>query len=432
MGGMGSALRSGARVFLGTACAEYAPVPTQPSVMLLLKNTIQQYAWGSRTRLADLLGLPSPAPAPQAEIWMGAHQTAPSSVLQRGEWQSLSSWIENDPGAVLGERVHRAYGSGLPFLLKVLAVETPLSLQAHPSRAQALVGFEAEQAANVPLTARPRNYKDRNHKPELLCALTRFDALCGFRRASDSLRLLEALDVPDLGPYTAMINRDRGPAGLEAAFSALVTGAPDHKRMLAEKTVEALEKRAGRSVDFAAEIDWARRIAKLYPGDVGIVCALLLNLVRLEPGQAFYVPVGCLHAYLEGMAVEIMASSDNVLRGGLTQKHVDAGELLRVLDFKDGSVPVLPGEDRRPGERVFVTEAPEFELSMLDLAGAKLAFPSRVGPEILLCTAGNAVVRGNGGELRLERGASAFVTGTEGDFEIEGAGRVFRAAVRSA
>jgi mannose-6-phosphate isomerase len=400
--------------------------------MLLLRNEIQQYAWGSRTKIADLLGQPSPAPVPQAEIWMGAHPSAPSNVMRRGAWQPLTSWIEEEPDVVLGERVRQAYGSGLPFLLKVLAVDNPLSLQAHPSLAHARKGFEKEQAAGIPLAARNRKYKDRNHKPELLCALTPFEAMCGFRRAEDSLRLLEALEVPDLKPYAAMIRLEPGPAGLQAAFSALVASPQSEKRGLAEKTAEACESLRRRGSEFEAELGWARRIAELHPGDMGLVCVLLLNLVRLDPGQAFYLPVGCLHAYLQGMAVEIMASSDNVLRGGLTQKHVDADELSRVLDFHDGQVPVLAGECRRPGERVFTTPAPEFELSMLDLSGTKLAFSSRVGPEILFCTGGNAVVRGEHGEVALGRGASAFVTGTEGAYEIEGAGRVFRAAVRVA
>jgi mannose-6-phosphate isomerase len=404
----------------------------EASEMLLLRNEIQQYAWGSRTKIADLLGQPSPAPAPQAEIWMGAHPSAPSSVMRRGAWQPLTSWIEEEPGVVLGERVRQAYGSGLPFLLKVLAVENPLSLQAHPSFAQARAGFEKEQAAGIPLTARNRKYKDTNHKPELLCAMTPFDALCGFRRAEDTLRLLDALDVPDLKPFAAMIRLEPGPAGLQAAFSALMVGPRSEKQALAEKTAEACESLRRRGSAFEAELGWATRIAALYPGDVGVACALLLNLVRLEPGQAFYLPVGRLHAYLQGMGVEIMASSDNVLRGGLTQKHIDPDELSHVLDFHDGKVPVLAGEQRRPGERVFSTPAPEFELSMLDLSGTKLAVSSRVGPEILLCTAGNVTASDEQGEVSFGRGESAFVTGSEGVYEIDGAGRVFRAAVRVA
>jgi len=397
--------------------------------MLLLKNKIQGYAWGSRTKIADLLGQPSPAPVPQAEMWMGAHPSAPSSVMRRGTWQPLTAWIDDDPAEILGERVVRAYGPGLPFLFKVLAVETPLSLQAHPGPEQARAGFEKEQAAGIRLDARNRNYKDRNHQPELLCAMTQFDALCGFRPARDSLRLLRALDVPDLGPYAGMIDREPGPAGLRAAFSALMTEAP---KGLAAKTAEACGKLCGRDFEFDAEIDWARRLAALYPGDIGIVCALLLNLVRLEPGQAFYLPAGSLHAYLGGMGVEIMASSDNVLRGGLTPKHVDAAELLKVLDFRDGEVPVLEGEQRGPGERVFVTPATEFELSVLDLSGEKITFSSRQGPEILLCVAGNVAVRSERGEISLGRGQSAFVTDSEGPYKIEGSGRVFRAAVRAA
>jgi mannose-6-phosphate isomerase len=398
--------------------------------MLLLRNKIQEYEWGSHTEIAELLGRPSPSPVPQAEIWMGAHLSAPSSVLSDGKWQPLTSFIDEQPAAVLGERVSRTYGSGLPFLLKVLAVETPLSLQAHPSIEQARIGFETEQKAKIPLLGRGRNYKDKNHKPELLCAMTPFSALCGFRNAGESLRLIDTLDVLELRPYAAMMRQAPGSSGLKTAISSLVSTTGDVARGLAESTAEACERRRGS--EFEAELDWVRRIAALYPGDPGIVCALLLNLVRLEPGQAFYIPAGTMHAYLEGTGVEIMASSDNVVRGGLTHKHVDAAGMLRVLEFRDGPVPVLAGEDRRPGERVFATPATEFELSMLDVSGAKLAFSGRLGPEILLCTAGDVVARGARGELRLGSGQSAFVTGSEGEYEIEGVGRVFRAAVRVA
>ena len=400
--------------------------------MLLLQNKIQGYLWGSRTKLAEFLGQPSPAAVPQAEMWMGAHPAAPSCVQRDGIWQPLTSWIEEDPRTVLGERVHRAYGPRLPFLLKVLAVESPLSLQAHPSTTQAAAGFDAEEAAGIPLDARDRSYKDRSHKPELLCALTPFDALCGFRRVDDSLRLFGSLRVPALAPFTDIIARDTGPTTLKAAFSSLMAADRDFQRAVADGVAEACEKSCGPGQEFEAELAWARRISALYPGDIGIVGALLLNLVHLRPGQAFYLPTGCLHAYLQGTGVEIMASSDNVLRGGLTPKYVGVAELLRVLDFQTGPVPVLETISAGPARQVFVTPAPEFELSTIELDGSRLALTERLGPEILLCESGNLVATSAHGSVPLVQGTSVLVIGSEGRYELEGRGRLFRAAVQSA
>lgn len=395
--------------------------------MYPLENPIQEYAWGSRTAIAELLGLPVPSPKPQAELWLGAHPAAPSQVRRDGSLERLDAWIEREPERVLGPAVNRRFGARLPFLLKLLAAETPLSLQAHPSQAQAEAGFEAEERAGVPRTAPHRNYKDPHHKPELLCALTPFYALCGFRDVDDSLRLFAELDVPALNELVAPLRDARDEAALKALVQRLLTEPAESAQRIARATAEACAARAG-SGEFGAELAWGARIGELYPGDLGIVTALLLNLVELQPGQAIYLPARKLHAYLGGVGVEIMASSDNVLRGGLTPKHVDTAELLRVLEFSTGAIaPLSPVST--DGELVYETPAPEFRLSRVDVRPGRDARLLPEGPEILLVVSGELEAQSASGRLALKRGQSAFVPASSGELRLSGSASVFRARV---
>jgi mannose-6-phosphate isomerase len=366
-----------------------------------LDNPIQRYAWGSPTAIPSLLGK-APDGSPQAELWLGAHPSAPSKV----GGVSLEALIAQAPGRLLGEASIAHFGPRLPFLLKVLAAAQPLSLQAHPSLAQARAGFADENARGVPLSAAHRNYKDPNHKPEILCALTTFHALCGFRRLDDTARLFDAL-----GLDTARL---RG--GLRGYFEWVMT-LPAEERVALVKQVERACATA--PAGWEHECGWALRLCRAYPGDVGVVGALLLNLVTLEPGQAIYLPAGNLHAYLEGVGVELMANSDNVLRGGLTPKHVDVPELLRVLDFTNGPVTVLAPQG---AVAVYSTPAPDFELSRLTVAGPVEV--TRRGPELLLVTGGPVRVNGHA----LSRGQSCFLGANDsGAVRFEGDGVVFRA-----
>lgn len=393
--------------------------------LFTLDNPIQQYAWGSRTVIAELLGNPSPSEAPQAELWMGAHPLAPSRIARDGT--SLLAEIQADPRATLGAELGRRFGARLPFLLKVLAAETPLSLQAHPSKAQAEAGYAAEEQAGVPRSSSHRNYKDDNHKPELICALTPFDALCGFRPARATLDLLLALEIGALRPLIDALARDTGAHGLRVAFSTLMSTPRSEVASTVDAVVRAARRVAAASGAFSAECAWAVRLGDLYPGDPGVVSALFLNLFRLEPGQALYLPAGNLHAYLHGAGVEIMANSDNVLRGGLTPKHVDVSELLRVLDFEDRPRHPLTAERVSDVEAVYPTDAPEFRLSRVELDGrATFRATDRRGPEILVCTRGTATLP-YGAELA--RGRSVFVTASETAYDIAGDATLYRATV---
>lgn len=393
-----------------------------------LSNTIQPYAWGSTRALAELRGVPFPT-APEAELWMGAHPLAPSRLLPAG--QTLDHAIEAAPVEYLGPEVQHDFGPRLPFLLKVLAAGTPLSLQAHPSIAQARQGFAADEAAGIPLDAPNRNYKDQNHKPELLCALGEFWALCGFREVARTLELLDELGVPALSPYRALLASEPNESGLKNAFSSLMQAPVALARELALATAAACGARVQRGrAHFADELGWVARLGELYPGDIGVVSALLLNLVRLADGEAVYLPAGNLHAYLGGTGVELMASSDNVLRGGLTPKHVNVPELLRVLDFRPLRVePIRPLANA--GERVYPTPAREFRLSCFEPAEGSASLDVAVhGPEIWLVTHGAfELTSASSPPLGLTPARSAFVSAATGTLTLRGHGRIFRARV---
>jgi len=394
-----------------------------------LTNTIQPYAWGSSTALAELRGEPSPSALPEAELWMGAHPLAPSRLSVDG--QTLASAIAAAPLACLGAAVQSEFGARLPFLLKVLAAGTPLSLQAHPSIAQAQQGFAADEAQGIPLEAPHRNYKDQNHKPELLCALGEFWALCGFRDVAQTLELLDELGAPALSPYRALLAAEPNGIGIKKAFSSLMQAPVELARPLSLATAAACRAHTERGRPrFARELRWVARLGELYPGDVGVVSSLLLNLVRLETGEAVYLPAGNLHAYLGGTGVELMASSDNVLRGGLTPKHVNVPELLRVLDFEPLQVeplrPVAHGD-----EQVYETPAREFCLSRFERSAASPSLDVSVtGPEIWLVTHGSFELASAGSPpLALGPTRSAFVSAATGALTLRGNGRIFRARV---
>jgi mannose-6-phosphate isomerase len=395
--------------------------------MLRLENPIQNYAWGSHTALANLLGKPSPSAEPQAELWLGAHPKAPSLVLPSRE--SLCALIEREPKRMLGGALEARFGARLPFLLKVLAAETPLSLQAHPTLEQARAGFAAEEARGLPIDAPNRNYRDRSHKPELLCALTPFSALCGFRAIPSTLQLFRTLRAPHVSYLIEGLEQLPTEGGLAQLFSTLLGLSAERRAELAQETLDRCTELAAVEGPFQHEFSWAVRIGVLYPGDIGIVSALLLNLVQLAPAEAIYLPAGNLHAYLSGVGMEIMANSDNVLRGGLTPKHVDPAELLHVLDFRAGPVGVLQGE-ARGSARVYQTPAAEFELQAFQiLPGERPTVTDRRGPEIVFCQHGNVSVECGAEKVVLEQGEALFLDATEPGYALGGEGTLFRAGV---
>ncbi|MFI1972875.1 mannose-6-phosphate isomerase, class I [Streptomyces cinnamoneus] len=396
-----------------------------------LANTVRPYAWGSTTAIPDLLGTP-PTGEPQAELWMGAHPGAPSRVDRGTGPAPLGEVVAADPEGELGEETVRRHGPRLPFLLKVLAAAEPLSLQVHPDLDQARAGFALEEARHVPHDAPHRTYKDASHKPELICALTPFEGLCGFRAPDATADLLAALAVDSLKPYVDLLHAHPESAALREVLTAVLSAEPASMADTVTEAAAAAGRLAGEEGPHRAAYAAYASLARHYPGDPGVIAAMLLNHVRLAPGEALYLGAGVPHAYLEGLGVEIMANSDNVLRCGLTPKHVDVPELLRVVRFEATPPGVLRPEADDDGAEVYETPAAEFRLSrhVLAAGGAARPLDART-PQILLCTSGTAVLRGeDGAELSLARGESAFVRAGE-RVTLGGEGTVFRATVGS-
>jgi mannose-6-phosphate isomerase len=389
--------------------------------MELLDPLIQPYAWGSRHGIAELQGRPVPAAGPEAELWMGAHPSAPSGVSRAGQRTTLEAVIAADPAGELGPASVARFGPRLPFLLKVLSAEQALSIQLHPSRAQAEAGFRAENERGLAPGDPARNYVDDWPKPELLCALTPFELVAGLRPAADAARLLRALDVDSLEPLAAEL--DRAP-GARASVLASILEWPDPAELVGG-VLAACARLAAAGGPYAAACAAAVREGARHPGDLGLVAMLLMQHVVLRPGQAVFMPAGGLHDYLCGTGIEVLANSDNVIRAGLTGKHVDVPELLKLLD-PDVTVPVFSPLPLADGISVYDTPAPEFRLYRLDLSADLLTLPG-AGPRIVLCTEGSVVLRGSSGQVALARGGSCFVSAADGAVTGTGPARAFLA-----
>jgi len=394
-------------------------------MLVPITNDPRPYVWGSTSALSNLLGRPASG-GPEAELWLGAHHASPSLILDpslTGGARDLAAWIETDPIRTLGKY---ASTRRLPFLLKVLAAASPLSLQAHPTTAQAIEGFARENAAEVPLDAPNRNYKDAFPKPELIYALSpTFDALCGFRAVAEVRKIVIALLAADAK------REDPQPQPLEDLLESLETA--DAPRTTFEwllsngagvPTLIGLVTELARSASgWRLEFDTVLALADAYPSDPGIVISLLLNRVRLNAGEALYLPAGNIHAHLDGLGIELMAASDNVLRGGLTPKHVDIAELLTVLDFRTVPAPYLRGESVSPTIEVFSVDGPDF--SLVRVSGD--ASYSIAAPAIALCTEGAFSLNG----VTVSRGESVFITPDEASLSFLGSGTLFLATTGS-
>lgn len=400
------------------------PSAAVPSGILVLENPIQAYEWGSDTVLSALLGRPTPAPRPEAELWIGAHPKAPSRVVEPPGLGTLDAAIESDPVGLLGSAVCERYGSQLPFLLKVLAAARPLSIQAHPDQAHARRGWERENAEGVPVDAPHRNYRDPNHKPELVSALSPFVALKGFRPFDEIARQLEPVLRPELSAELGRLARERTPAAWRTLFARLLTLDPEEAVPLLQRARAEAARRSD-----SPGWSWVARLLERYPADTGVLAPLYLNLVTLAPGEALFLPAGELHAYLEGSALEIMANSDNVLRGGLTAKHVDVPELLATLGFEPRAPELLHAVDDDPGVRVYRTPAQEFELGLVDVRPDRPVAATAPEVAVLLCLEGRARLLAASAAVPFERGRAVLVPAALGGYRLEGEARFARARV---
>ena len=417
-----------------------------------ITNTPRDYAWGSDRAISSLLG-GAASGRPEAELWLGAHAGSPSTIVDpavAGGARNLVEWIAASPEVTLGASLARSGDEPrLPFLMKILAARSPLSLQAHPSPERARAGFALENEAGIPIDAADRNYKDPFHKPEIIFALSdTFEALCGFRDPAEIRRILAELraldaasDEPQAGALDELEGRLTGPEALRDVVDWLLRDGRGEDTgevaWLVERVVELARlagelAQSGAQIGFAAELATVRKLAEAYPGDPGIVLSLLLNHVTLRRGEVLYLPAGNIHAYLSGLGVEVMAASDNVLRGGLTPKHIDIDELLDVLDFSPLPVPYLAPSEDAPGVSVYRPAVPDFALVRVE---AEAAGPGDVpmrqvtlaGPAIAICTAGGFLVAGGASSAALKRGEAVYITPDEGTLTFAGAGELFLA-----
>jgi len=386
--------------------------------MQKLINSVQNYAWGSHTALTELYGIANPDNLPMAELWMGAHPKSSSKITDAsGQTRSLRDVIDADKATLLGRNVAERFGE-LPFLFKVLCADNPLSIQVHPNKKASEEGFAKENAAGIPLGAAERNYKDPNHKPELVFALTPFLAMNAFREFSDIVSLLQ----PVSGAHASIAHFLQEPNAerLSQLFASLLNMQGEEKSRALAVLKAALNSQQGEPWETI------RFIARFYPDDSGLFSPLLLNVVKLNPGEAMFLFAETPHAYLQGVALEVMANSDNVLRAGLTPKYIDIPELVANVKFTPKPAAELLTQPAKHGAELdFPIPVDDFAFSLHDLStqGAEVAQQSAA---ILFCVEGEAVLRKGEQQLVLKPGESAFVAANESPVSLSGVGRVAR------
>ena len=392
-----------------------------------LENALRDYAWGSRTAIAELLGRPASG-GPEAELWIGAHPGAPSMARRAdGSETPLDALIASDPEHFLGSESVAEFGPRLPFLAKILAAAQPLSLQVHPSIEQARAGFARENADGIAPDAANRNYRDDNHKPEMIFALTPFESLCGFRAPAATRKILahigacfdliESEAPPLLTELLDDLNAPDEGVGLRSALERLMDGG--EKVAEATAMVAAALSSGASLTPYQSELSTVVNLHEQYPGDPGVLISLLLNRISLAPGEAVYLPEGKIHAYLSGLGVEVMASSDNVLRGGLTPKFIDVPELLRTVDFTSVEVPMLNPEISGLGQELYRPPFREFQLQRIELAPGAAPVPlAQSGAVVVIVVEGAVYLDSPKGDLQLARGGSAFLAASEAPVNV--------------
>lgn len=386
--------------------------------MQKLINSVQNYAWGSHTALTELYGIANPNNLPMAELWMGAHPKSSSQILDAsGTPRSLREIIDGDKARLLGSKVAERFGE-LPFLFKVLCADQPLSIQVHPNKQASEIGFAKENAAGIPLDAAERNYKDPNHKPELVFALTPFLAMNAFREFAEIVTLLQPVaDAhPAIGDFLNSPNAER----LSQLFASLLNMQGDEKSHALSVLQSALDAEQGEP--------WQtiRLIAEFYPDDSGLFSPLLLNVVKLNPGDAMFLFAETPHAYLQGVALEVMANSDNVLRAGLTPKYIDIPELVANVKFvAKPAAELLTQPEQHGAELDFPIPVDDFAFSLHALSAQESTIAQQ-SAAIVFCVEGEAVIRKDEQRLTLKPGESAFIACDESPVQVSGTGRLAR------
>ncbi|USD67232.1 mannose-6-phosphate isomerase, class I [Vibrio sp. SCSIO 43136] len=388
-----------------------------------LENVIQNYPWGSTTSLNQLFGIANPNQEPQAEIWMGAHPNGCSKTAVGGE--SLDSLVAEHKSDVLGQYTELRYGE-LPYLMKVLAASAPLSIQVHPNKKQAREGFDRENRAGIALNAAHRNYKDPNHKPELVYALTFYQALNGFRPIEQILALFEEANIEQLKAHVDYLRQHPNEVGLKQLFETILRLEDNDKADALTSFRRAINTPARNHLSREA-FSCAQQLLARYPEDIGVFAPLILNTVELAPGEAMFLHAQTPHAYLSGTGLEIMASSDNVLRAGLTNKHIDIDDLLANTKF----VSIAPTELRlapvhKSGRRCYPVPVDDFGFEIVSVADVDESHYPR-SAEILFCVDGHTTLTTKHQTLELSKGDSVFITQDTRCYQFRGEGVFARA-----
>jgi len=394
-----------------------------------LKNQIQNYAWGSKTFIPELLGKDTASQEPQAELWMGSHLQSSSKVMINGEEKSLREVILTTPEEMLGEKISRRFNNCLPFLFKVLAAANPLSIQVHPNKTQAEVGFKLENEKNISLDSSKRNYKDDNHKPELICALTYFELMCGFQPIKDIVDRINYLQLDEILVGSHELELDKKAYNLQKIFSNLMNKHGVEKNETINKLRKKISELQSRDEEEKLIFKWIKILVSSYPNDMGVFSPLFLNVLKLEPGDALFLKAGVLHSYLDGCGIEIMANSNNVLRGGLTPKNIDLSELLKVLKFDEEELNIIQPEILE-NEYIYRTSIQEFQLSKIVIRNNKPFVNKKItSPEIILCTSGSGKISWKKSVLEMKKGESIFIPFSISKYTFKGTMELFRAVV---
>lgn len=386
-----------------------------------MQNVIQDYAWGSRTSINQLFDIENLDNKPQAEIWMGAHPNGCSTITENNEIQKLSDFINLDKSGILTTGTDIQFGE-LPYLFKVLAAESALSIQVHPSKEQAEIGFEKEEQAGIPRTAGNRNYKDPNHKPELVYALTEYQAMNGFREISDIVALFDKVNVQSITHLVAAFQKSVNEAGLELFFSSMLSLNGEIKETAVAQLLTYAKEHKDDEL-FALILE----LSILYPGDIGLFAPLMLNVITLQPREAMYLDACTPHAYLKGTGLEIMANSDNVLRAGLTPKFIDVDELVKCTIFKEKHADtLLAAPVVQDGGLFYPVPVDDFKFAVFeDISNISLFTNSA---EILLALDDEVTLTHLTGEVvKFNKGESVFIPAYTGKYQLTSKGRVARA-----
>lgn len=389
---------------------------------LILKNTIQTYVWGSFDGIPAFTGIVNTDDEPMAELWMGAHPAAPSKVrIGKGDAIPLDKYIADHSLEILGKKTLDRYGATLPFLFKVLSAANPLSLQVHPTKEQAETGWKRENDLAIPLLSPKRNYKDNNHKQEVLLAISPFTVMCGFRSPEKIRELLSFVNSPIISESLTRLEAE----GYHGLCQFLLELNPEDRAASITSVIAAGPHAP--SAEARATFTLVARLYAHFPQDVGCLAPLYLNVLTLKPGEVIYLPEGIMHTYIQGTGLELMSNSDNTLRGGLTAKHLDVPELLKILN-PEPYIPEILKPAPAQSSCTYKTAAKDCELTMVHLQKSEFTYQA-TAPAIVVGATGDIIATNQSGETcPIGRGAFVLIPASGERITFSGTGVCYLAS----